>query len=228
MLARLRQHRHARASVVATGALLAAALGSMSMIAPAGPARPPGSPPGLQALLDTPATDLPFSPALAAVSCPVERGPVKEGADADRAAVSTAVVTTSVSYLRGRAKPTSYPRNARLRGAERHIYQVTAYLTQFKLESDGDVHLVLKDSAGRNMIAEIPYGGCVPTSSRWKNAIAAARKAFTAAEHPSTSWHYVHRVVTVRGLGYFDPPHGQTGAAPDGLELHPVIGVSFR
>ena len=28
--------------------------------------------------------------------------------------------------------------------------------------------------------------------------------------HPlSTSWHYIHRSVTLRGLGFFDPPHGR-------------------
>jgi hypothetical protein len=33
--------------------------------------------------------------------------------------------------------------------------------------------------------------------------------------------------VTVRGIGYFDPPHGQAGAAPNGIELHPVVAISF-
>ncbi len=44
---------------------------------------------------------------------------------------------------------------------------------------DGEIHLVLKDSAGRSMIADIPYGGCVPAISRWKTAIASTRATFT-------------------------------------------------
>ena len=230
MLAWLVPDRHVRTGALATAAALTTALVALAVgPSPAVPQRAASTvaPPSLQSLLDAPATNLPFAPALAAASCPVERGPVKEGADADRWKVSTHVVKTSISYLRGRAKPTTYPRNARLAGAERLTYQVTAFLTQYKLESDGDIHLVLKDSAGRSMIAEIPYGSCVPGASRWKTAIASARTRFTGTLHTTTSWHYLHRAVTVRGIGYFDPPHGQTGAARNGIELHPVVGVAF-
>ena len=172
--------------------------------------------------------DLPFNPQLAAVSCPYERGPVKEGSDADRFKVSTTVTATSIAYLRGSPKPSSYPRNNRIAPTELHTWQFTAILTQYKVESDGDIHLVLKDSAGRTMIAEIPYGACVPSSSRWRSAIAAARVTFTHVYSVSMSWHYVHRSITVKGLGMFDPPHGQTGVAPNGVELHPVTAVGFH
>jgi hypothetical protein len=185
--------------------------------------------PGLQQLLDRAGQDgLAFDPQLASVSCPVERGPVKEGSDADRYKVSTTVTAASIYYLRSRAKPSSYPRNNRIAPVELRTWSVTAILKQYKQESDGDIHLVIKDSAGRSMIAEIPYGGCVPTTSRWKSAIASARAAFTHVYAVSTSWHYVSRSVTLRGLGMFDPLHGQTGVAPNGIELHPVIYVAFH
>lgn len=180
----------------------------------------------LQSLLSG-GVDLPFDPALAAASCPYERGPVKEGSDSTRFKVATTVVSTTVNYLRGRAKPSSYPRTTRVGGAELHTYQVHAYLTQYKIEADGDIHLVLKDASGRSMIAEIPLGSCVPSASRWKSSIATARLRFVSTLHATSSWHYLHRAITLRGIGYFDPPHGQTGAAKNGLELHPVIGVSF-
>ena len=170
----------------------------------------------------------PFDPALAAVSCPIERGPVKEGFDADRYRVSTTVTATSVAYLVSRPKPSSYPNNNRLVPYERMTWQLTATLLQYKQESDGDVHLVMQDSAGRRMIAELPYSPCVPASSRWQAAIAAARASFTHSYTPTTSWHYVRRIVTLKGLALFDPPHGQTGAAGNGIELHPVTAVTFH
>ena len=136
---------------------------------------------------------------------------------------SSTVTKVSVGYLRGRSKPSSYPKSRRVTSTELHTYQVTAYLIQYKEESDGDVHLVLKDSSGRSMIAEIPYGSCVPTTSRWKKQIASTRAAFSSRYHVTTSWRYVHRLVDVRGIGYMDPLHGQTGVAPNGVELHPVI-----
>jgi hypothetical protein len=33
--------------------------------------------------------------------------------------------------------------------------------------------------------------------------------------------------VRVTGVGFFDKIHGQTGAAPNGIELHPVLGIEF-
>jgi hypothetical protein len=185
-------------------------------------------PPSLQELLDKPPVDLPFVPELAAVSCPVERGPVKEGADADRYKVSTTVSKVTVRYLDARVKPTTYPKNRRVTSTELHTYQVTAYVTQYKQESDGDVHLVLKDGSGHWMLAELPYGACVPTASRWKTPIRNARAAFAAKYKVTRSWHYIHRLVTLRGIGYMDPLHGQTGVAPNGVELHPVTYVQFH
>jgi hypothetical protein len=206
----------------ATTSIVAVAVLVVGAAAPTG--EPPRALPTVQSLLDR-GPDLPFVPALAAVSCPYERGPVKEGSDTDRYRVSTTVNHVSVYYLRTRPKPSAYPRNARVTATEFHTYQVTAYLSQYKEESDGDFHLVLKDAAGRSMIAEIPYGPCVPRTSRWKTAIASARYTFTQHFHVTTSWHYVHRLVDVRGLGFMDVRHGQTGVAPNGVELHPVIYV---
>jgi len=33
--------------------------------------------------------------------------------------------------------------------------------------------------------------------------------------------------ISAVGIGYYDPPHGQTGAAVNNLELHPLLGVCF-
>ena len=134
----------------------------------------------------------------------------------------------SIAYLGSRAKPSSYPTNNRIAPYGLKTWQLRAYLTQYKVESDGDLHLVLNDSTGRHMVAEIPYGSCVPSSSRWTSQIATARYAMTHNYTVTTSWHYVHRLVDVRGLALFDVVHGQTGAASNGIELHPVTGITFR
>lgn len=71
-----------------------------------------------------------FNPELAAVSCPIERGPVKEGSDADRFTVSTTVTGTTVAYLISRSKPTTYPQNHRLAPYERKTWTLKATLLQ--------------------------------------------------------------------------------------------------
>ena len=160
--------------------------------------------------------------------CGVERWSVKTGSDADRGKVSTAVVNTSIASLSSRPMPSSYPTNTRIAPAELHVWQVTATVTQYKEEADSDIHLVLHDSAGRSMIAEIPSPGCVGSTSRWRTNISSARTTWTNTYPLSTSWHHINRSVTLRGLGFFDPPHGQTGISHNGIELHPVIQVQLR
>jgi hypothetical protein len=32
----------------------------------------------------------------------------------------------------------------------------------------------------------------------------------------------------VTGVGFFDRIHGQTGVAPNGIELHPVLDIQFQ
>lgn len=163
-----------------------------------------------------------------ASGCGVERWSVKTGTDADRAKVSTAVVSTSIASLSNRAKPARYPTNTRIAPTELHIFQVTAKVTQYKEEADSDIHLVLKDAQNRSMIAEIPAPTCVGNTSRWRKNIASARSTWTHTYPLSTSWHHISRRVTLRGLGFFDPIHGQTGVARNGIELHPVIRVQLR
>ena len=34
-------------------------------------------------------------------------------------------------------------------------------------------------------------------------------------------------LVRITGVGFFDYLHGQRGVAPNGIELHPVLGVEF-
>jgi hypothetical protein len=86
---------------------------------------------------------------------------------------------------------------------------------------------VLRNSAGKKMIAEIPLGRCVSSRSLWKHRIASARTTITSHYHVTTSWHYVNRWITLRGIGFFDEVHNVTGQAPNGIELHPVIRVRF-
>ncbi|MGN6681767.1 MAG: hypothetical protein ACTHKL_28730 [Streptosporangiaceae bacterium] len=136
---------------------------------------------------------------------------------------------TSIRYLRSRTAPSSFAghQSRRFRGVERHTWKLTTQLTQYREEDDGDIHLVLKNSAGKHMIAEIPLGRCVSARSLWKKQIASARASFARHLHVTTSWHYVHRKITLIGLGFFDEIHDVTGQAPNGIELHPVIRVSF-
>jgi hypothetical protein len=164
--------------------------------------------------------------ALASSGCGVERWAVKTGSDADRYAVSTSQHPTTIAALRGLTKPSSYPSNSRIRPAEVTEYVVAGTLTKYVMEGDGDIHLVLSDSAGRTIIAEIPSTSCV-AAARFKTEIGNVRRAFLARYTPTSTFRSTQRAIRVRGIGFFDYRHGQTGVAPNGIELHPVLGLAF-
>jgi len=97
-----------------------------------------------------------------------------------------------------------------------------AKLLRVKQEADSDYHLVLSDTGGRTMIAEIPSPSCIG-SSPFLPSIRYVRSKFSAAYHPSESWRRLNVTVHVTGVGFFDFIHGQSGVAPNGIELHPAV-----
>lgn len=166
---------------------------------------------------------------LPTISCGVERWSVKTGTDPDAGSVNTAALTpTTVAALDGQTKPGSLPDNARLAPTETTVYAVTATLTLYKREDDSDYHLVLNDASGNTMIVEIPHPACVGDGSPFKSAITSTRAKFDATYTATTSFKAANVPVTVTGVGFFDFIHGQTGVAPNGIELHPVLDISFN
>lgn len=100
------------------------------------------------------------------------------------------------------------------------MWQITGTLVRVKEEQDSDFHLVIADSGGRTMILEIPAPACI-SSSPFLPSEKYVRQLFTSDFHPSSSWQRPDVQITVKGVGYFDYLHGQSGVAPNGIELHP-------
>ena len=144
------------------------------------------------------------------VLCGVERWTVKTLQDRP---VLLAAKATTIAFLTSQPAPASLP-NTRL-PFERHIYTVTAAVTLVRAESDGDFHLVLSDGS-RTMIAESPEAGC--NSGATAARITQMRTARAVLRLCSKA--------RVTGVAFFDFKHGQTGVAPNAIELHPVL--SFR
>lgn len=161
-------------------------------------------------------------------SCGVERWSVKTGTDASAGSVDlSSTTTTTVSAMRGYPAPASLPSSGRLSPQETTVYSIDATLIEYKLETDSDYHLVIQDASG-TMIVEIPDPGCVGGSSPFLAGIQNARSEFDASYTPGGSFHFVSVPVRVKGVGFFDYLHGQTGVAPNGIELHPVLDVQFN
>jgi hypothetical protein len=162
-------------------------------------------------------------------SCGKERWSVKTGTDSDAGQVVLAnPQPANISDLINLPAPSPLPTDARFSPTENTVFVVNATLTDFKLESDSDYHLVLLDDQGNTMIAEIPSPSCVDPSSPFTAQITNARAEFDSQFTVSSSFQTANVPVQVTGIGFFDFFHNQHGVAPNVIELHPVLDIQFN
>jgi hypothetical protein len=167
---------------------------------------------------------------------------VKTGADADAGRIDSAVITpTTIEALSAQQALVPTLPLTRVSPVETTIWELDATLVGYKLEQDGDYHLVLADANNKTMIAEIPDPAAVDPSSLFLSEITNARQAFDARfgqqtqalkalVQPGIAAPMIIQLavpVHVTGIGFFDFIHGQTGVAPNGVELHPVLSISL-
>jgi hypothetical protein len=168
----------------------------------------------------------------AAITCGVERWAVKTLSDPAASQVDYTPRHVSVQHLRLLPKPNVGPSSPRLRPYEFHTYRVHVRLKAAALEDDHDFHLVVAQPhhPKRTMILEFPSVHCKgAASSIKKRAMRHARRHLVAAcGSIGTSFVRLHGRAVVRGVAFFDIDHGQTGVAPNAIELHPVLRFSAR
>jgi hypothetical protein len=171
------------------------------------------------------------APSSKQIGCGIERWSVKTLADPAGRALSLSPKATTIRALRRKTVP-AYVGLRRGRGVERTTFRVRAKLVVMKLEDDSDIHLVIADPSrtGATMIAEFPASSCTARATpRARMKMNRARTALIAAcGAPSRSFRKLNGTATISGVGFFDQIHGQTGVAPNGIELHPVVSFSGR
>jgi hypothetical protein len=162
-------------------------------------------------------------------TCWVWRWPVKTLSDRDRKRVHFSPRDVTVKRFRGLAPPsnlgTSTPSTGKV---EFHTWEIKAKPVQAKLEDGGDIHLVISapKHPHKTMIVEFPKRSCVASPFK-RVKIAAARRKFlrNCGSVSTSSWAYLKGSVDIVGVGvgFWGAVHGQTGVAPNGIELHPAL-----
>ncbi len=188
---------------------------------PAAPGRPVAAPP------------LPALGPMCGGHCGTERWLVKTLSDPDRDCVSLKPVDATVEALAALEPPARRPSQGRVRPVECTVYRVEALLaawdTVMRLENDGDDHVVLfgRENQRISIIAEIPNPECDGACrSGFAERFTAARETLeSGVRRPNPN--DLPILVRVTGVGFFDRRHGQTGVAPNGFELHPVLSIEF-
>lgn len=152
--------------------------------------------------------------------------------DQDASKVNFAPHATTVGWLVSQPAPEQRPQDSRIAPIEMQTYSVHASLVGFKLEKDRDIHIVISDleNAAETMIVEIPSKDCASAcSSSRLPEFEAARAVFDATfGEPHEQFRRASATVDVTGVGFFDFLHRQTGVAPNGIELHPVLSIQFH
>ncbi len=170
-------------------------------------------------------------PAPVGVRCGVERWPVKTLSDRDAGRVNFSPVLASVAQLRALPAPAALPQAARVAPVETTTYSVEARVVEFKLEQDRDIHVVIADLQDPSQTMIVEFADAASCSGAVGSAHApemeAARAALVAAfGPPSTTFIPLSGMGTFTGVGFFDVPHGQSGVAPNAIELHPVLAFT--
>jgi len=160
-------------------------------------------------------------------NCGVERWSVKTGTDTDAPSINFISQATTIATMRSWTPPSPIPANSRVSPFETTVWTINANLLEYKFEDDSDYHIVLQDASGNTIIGEIPNPGCVGSTSPFAASIVNARLKFNAMFTASTSFQFANVPVQVTGVAMFDFLHGQTGVAPNGIELHPILDIVF-
>ncbi|HEX6490293.1 MAG TPA: hypothetical protein VF002_02830 [Gaiellaceae bacterium] len=159
-------------------------------------------------------------------SCGSERWAIKTMTDPMARLVDLQPRPTTVEALR-RLRAPALLGARRNRPVETTTYRVRARLLGFKTEADSDIHLVIAGlhTAG-TMIVEFPLRACVgQTPDGVRRKVSLARAALVRwCGTPDSGFAALTGRATITGVGFFDFLHGQTGVAPNGIELHPVLG----
>jgi hypothetical protein len=170
----------------------------------------------------------------ARLSCPGEyRWAVKTMGDDAANDIRARARRTTIRALTQLARPAHVDTRVRNAPVELARFTVEGLVVQWKQEDDQDLHLVLADPdhPASTLVAEIPNAQCsTVASSPEADLFAQARAAVIVAlgAPPTSRFKDGGRVrVRVSGVTFFDKvAHGE-GHAPNGVELHPVLHITF-
>ena len=163
-----------------------------------------------------------------------DRWPVKTLADSDAALINMAPVMYTIPGMQAILRPAAADNNRdpdhRL-FPEFTVFQIIAALKWATLAADGDLHMAIVDpnDSAKTMVIELPDPACM-TPSMYQATLDLRNKieAATGVQQPNTTQQYMPPLpIIVTGVAYWDLAHGQADQAPNNLELHPLLDVSF-
>ncbi|HWY98634.1 MAG TPA: T9SS type A sorting domain-containing protein, partial [Bacteroidia bacterium] len=134
---------------------------------------------------------------------------------------------SSVSHITGLTTPTPTSSMPRYDQVEDSVYTVVCNITEMRVEADSDWHLVITDGKS-TMIAECPCPSCNSViASPYISQFTTCRNWIASHIGNKTNTSLSIKNVQITGQAFLDPPHGQSGAAPNNVELHSIFDIQF-
>jgi hypothetical protein len=165
------------------------------------------------------------------LACGIERWAIKTLSDNDSAAIDfTDTLESTVSMQRQLQRPLG-PFNKRGE-TECTLVKIKCNLIGFKREEDNDLHIVVEDrNTGETMVVEVANPDCdaVRHSCRFQQLQGMYTWFITTFGEGHKKMHRLlnPQPIVLIGTGYWDFIHGQTGMAPNGREIHPVLAMAL-
>jgi hypothetical protein len=97
------------------------------------------------------------------------------------------------------------------------------------MASNGEIVLELFDiPSSTYMNAYMPAPQCLPTKARGRAQMLAARNGFMKqCPAVTTDWQPLGATAQLTGVGFFNPVKTTLGAAKNGAELRPLVGLTI-
>jgi hypothetical protein len=165
--------------------------------------------------------------ATAVAGCSGARRQVETLTDAGASNVSLSPQGSTVARIGRLAVPRRLGRS-RIEGVETTTYRINARLVQMKLERDGDIVLVVVDPQTHGtMLVEFPAPACTKRARADAQRLVSGARASLIAACGRPDPGSVTRVggrATFTGVGFVDADADTSYAAPNRVELAPVLG----
>lgn len=165
------------------------------------------------------------SPTVVGLVCGEERWAVKTLSDPDVMRVNmNDVISTTVAALNGFTAHCSGLPAARTYPEEFRVFEIIGTVVLTRDEDDRDVHVVLSDLAdpSQTIIVEVADPACQGAAqSPFLAFLIQARSQYQSLGR------LIGKTIRVRGVGFYDFDHGQTGRSRSCIELHPVLAISL-
>lgn len=150
---------------------------------------------------------------------------MKTLSDADATRVNLNDVTaTTIASLNALAAHCSGLPDARTFAEEFRVYEVTGVVQLTRNEDDRDVHIALSDpnDSSQTVVVEVADPACDgAVQSPYSSTLTQARSMYQALGS------FTGKTVKLRGVGFYDFDHSQTGRSRSCIELHPVVSITL-